>query len=494
VRAPSRAFAIGALAFTLAIISARLALAQREWFYGDDFFFLTWVRDPHWTWRETLMPTSARMIAAYRPLGLDGYFLANFALFGWNAFGYYATGLMLQALTGYAVFRIARHYGLEWRVAAATGLLVLAAKPSSTATYEIADHNYICAAAATTFAVAWFLDHLRSGRARERWASCAMLAVAVLSNEISVGMPLVAFIASLFAYTGPLLERARKSVLSLAPHLVVIILFVDFRLSGIPTRQAGWFYDLDVSLDVASNTRGNLEYVMGGKLEFYVALALVAAVAALHWWRRRRGTPFEINSAGVQIALISSVWLAAIVLPLSVLALPATRFALVLLPAAALVLGATSESLLPMLRPAWRTPALLLALALLTPFQGMRERLERPKGAAYREAHAVATRALQENTSSSCVTVVCNGPGLANASQCARFRDGALKGQLWSSVDPRRYLAVEFSESGSEAFLERVRNVHDCVRFYLQRDLSVSTEPPSNALHASLSSARRPEN
>jgi hypothetical protein len=486
----ARGFTLGATALALAIIGIRLTLANREWFYGDDFFFLAWLRDPHWSWHETFLPSSARLIAAYRPLGLDSYFIANFALFGWNALGYYVTGLVLQALTGFGVARIALHYGLEWRVAIASGLAMLIAKPCTTATYEIVDHNYICAAAATTFALSFFLDYLRSRRERERWASCSLFAIAALSNEIAACLPLVAFMAALFAHKGSLRERAHISALALAPHVVVLVLFLDFRVSGVPTRQLGWFYDVDVSLDMVSNTRGNLEYALGGEPGFYAGLALVAAVAGVGFVRIRRGEAFDAGSKLVQLALVSSVWLAATVLPFSVLALPATRFALVLLPPLALLLGAAGEFLLPRLQPAWRTPALLLSLLLIAPWQGVAERFKHPKGAAYRDAHAIAVRGLRANTLSTCVTIVCNGPGLANASQCAGFRDGAFHSAFWQSVEPDRPLDVDYSESKSVEFLEQVRNVHDCVRFYLRNDLSVSTEPPNSTLAASLLSAR----
>jgi hypothetical protein len=490
VRRETRGFLLGAVALAVVIVGLRLAIGAREWFYGDDFFFLTWVRDAHWSWHETFIPSSARLIAAYRPLGLDGYYVANFALFGWNAFGYYVTGLSFQALTGYAVFRIARYYGLDRRVALASGLVMLVAKPSGTATYQVADHNYICAAMATALALLWFLDYLRSGRARERWASCFMLAIAVLCNEISVSMPLTAFVAALFVQSGPLLARARRSAGALWPHLAVVVLFLDFRLSGVPTRQLGWFYDVDVGLDMLSNTRGNLELVMGGKLALWAAGLLLALVAWSRFARHRRGVAFDASSQLVQLALVGAVWLGTTLLPFAVLALPTTRFALALLPPAALLLGAIWEALLPLLRPAFRTPALLCALTLLTPWRESLGHLDVSKGAAYRDAHAVAVQALQANTQSSCVTVVCNGPGLANGSQCALFRDGGFYTAFWTSIDPKRDLAVDYSESGSEAFLERVRNVHDCVRFYLSRDLTVSTEPPSSAGEASLLSAR----
>jgi hypothetical protein len=490
LRRDARVFTLGAVALALLIVGLRLMIGAREWFYGDDFFFLTWVREPHWSWRETFLPSTARWIAAYRPLGLDGYFVANFAMFGFDVFGYYVTGLVLQALTGWVIVRIALYYGLSRPVALASGLFVLVAKPSSTATYEIANHNYICAALGTTMALAWFLTFLRSGRALERWASSVMLAIAVLCNETAASMVLTAFVAALFVHSGTLLVRARKSAHALWPHLVVLVLFFDFRLSGVPSRQQGWFYDVDLGLDMVSNSRGNLEYVLGGELGLCAAFGLVAAVAWSRFARSRRGVPFIAGSPLVQLTVISATWLGATLLPFAVLALPASRFGLVLLPPAALLLGASCEALLPWLRPALRSPALLLALALLAPWHDLREHMDASKGAAYRDAHALAVQTLRANTSSSCVTVVCNGPGLANASQCARFREGAFDSAFWRMAEPQRELAVDYCEGGSEAFLEQVRNVQDCMRFYLKPDLSVSTEPPHGARQATLLSAR----
>jgi hypothetical protein len=173
---------------------------------------------------------------------------------------------------------------------------------------------------------------------------------------------------------------------------------------------------------------------------------------------------------------VAALWLGLTLLPFSVLALPAVRFALALLPAAALLGGVLCDWLLARVPSRWRAAALLCALALVPSWQEMLTKLEHPRGAVYRDAHEVIARAYA-NSQQSCITVVCNGPGLADASQCANFREGAFLSALWESVDPNRHLLLEFSEAGSAAFLERVRNVDDCMRFYLRRDLTLSTVP-----------------
>jgi hypothetical protein len=474
-----RGFALGALLLLGAALGLRCAIAHREWFYSDDFFFLGTVRDHHFRWLETFLPTHSRVIPAYRPLGLDGYFFANFALFGWNAFGYYMSALAVQLATAFMVVRIARHYALDRRAAWAGGLFALLAGPSCVASYEVAEHNYLCAALGSACSIAWFLDDLARPRVWLRWLSCLALLFALLSNEVCASLPLVACLAA--ALAEPQLEpraRVRRALLASWPQILVAGLYVDFKFSGVPMRQDSWFYDVDISSDMLSNTLGNLAYVTGGQLRLF-GLALAALL--LLGWRVRAGGALRLDAHAFAPAAVGGAWLLLTLLPFSVLALPASRFGLVQLPAAGLLFATLLDAALglaPAQLGSWLT---LAALALLTPWADMLLALRAPRGAIYRDAYAVLARELPESDVA-CVTVLCDGPELASDAQCEAFKDGTFNGALLRAIVVNQELPVEFRDRRTASNFEATagsEEAPECVRYYLKPDMTLSREAPA---------------
>jgi hypothetical protein len=448
-------------------LGLRLAIAAREWFIADDFFFLAQVQDAHWSFREALLPTRSRTLAVYRPIGLDGYFLLNFALYGWNAFGYYLSALALQALTALALFRIALHYRLDARVAWTLFPLVLLAAPSTLASYAVAEHNYICAALGYSTCLAALIADLTRPRGWLRWSSYVALVFGLLSNEVCTTLPWVAWVAAFVELRHQArVARLRRACAITWPYFALTGLFVDFKLSGVPTRQDTWFYDVDISSDLLGNLLGNLALVHGGNL----LLALVAAAAGLLVVRARRGQAGTFGHARVAALLVFGAWLLATSLPFSVLAVPASRFALLQLPAAALLWAVLLDFAFTYTSPKLQPALLLLALTVLVPWPRMLSLLEAPRGTAFRRAYEVLARDLPASDAN-CVTVVCN----ASRHACADFNHGTRGGALWRAVVPNRTLSVEFSDATA---LDK-RASERCLRYYLTTELALTREPPA---------------
>jgi len=479
MKSPNRAFVWGLCSVLGLGVGLRLAIAAREWFISDDFFFLAQIQDSSWSFQEALLPTRPRLIAAYRPVGLDGYFLLNFELFGWHAFGYYVSALSLQLLTGLLIVRIALGYGIDRRAAWIAGASVLLAAPSTLASYAVAEHNYICAALCYSAALGMLLDELARPRAWLRLASYATLILGLLSNEVCMTFPLVAGLAALLSSPGNLRRSLYYALRVTWPYAVITALYLDFKLTGVPLHQENWFYEVDLGSDMLRNLAGNLAHVHGG----YTALGIIAALAVtLGVLRARgaRGAHWPLGAGPRNAALVGVSWLLATSLPFTVLALPASRFALLQLPAAALLWAVLLDAALPYLRPAWHVPALLAALCLLTPWLRMLETQRAPRGAAFREAYQVLARELPHSPSL-CVRVICDRPQLATRQQCDTFRDGTFGGALLRAVVANRPLTVDFSEAastndGSEPPI--------CQQYYLTPELALTTEAP-RALHAS---------
>jgi hypothetical protein len=452
-------------------IGLRLAISAREWFIKDDFFFLAMIQNSHWTFREALLPTRTRLIAAYRPIGLDAYFLLNFALYGWNALGYYVTGLVLQALSAWMLVRMALGYRLDPRVALSAGALVLLAAPSTLASYAVAEHNYICAATCYSVCLTALLAELRRPRLWQRLLSYAVLTLGLLSNEVCATLPAVALLAAYLQVPGDTRRvRLRSAAGATWPYFVIAGLYIDFKLSGVPSRQRDWFYDVDVSSDMLGNLFGNLAHVHGGA----GMLVAVAAAAALVVWATIRGKLAPLGTGAKAAVLVGSAWMLATSLPFAVLALPASRFALLQLPAAVLLWAVILDTAIKALRPQLQSYALLAAIVLLTPWPRMLHALDAPRGAAFRRAYEVVARDLPASESS-CVTIVCDSPELASRPQCEAFRDGTFGGALWRAVVPERWLDIEFTD---ETTLNASPDQFACLRYYLTPELALTHEPP----------------
>lgn len=452
-------------------LGLRLALAAREWFITDDFFFLALIQDPHWSFREALLPTRPRVIAAYRPIGLDGYFLANFALYGWNALGFYVTALALQAFTAYMLARVALHYQLDRRVACCAAALVLLAAPSTLASYAVAEHNYICAAAAYGACLAALVAELKRPNLWQRLGAYVALSLGLLSNEVCATFPAVAWLAAYVHLAGQTRSARVRGASSVTwPYFVITGLYIDFKLSGVPMRQDSWFYDVDIGTDMLSNMLGNLFYVHGS----YVALGALAAVALLLVAARLRGAIASLGRGPRAALIVGAAWLLATSLPFSVLALPASRFALLQLPAAVLLWAVLFDTVCKQLRPALQSTVLLAALVLLTPWSRMLHALDAPRAEPFRRAYQVVSQDLP-GSDFNCVSVVCTGPKLASEQQCDTFRAGTFGGALWRSVVPDRPLSVDFIDVSA---MSEGADRPDCLRYYLTPELALAHEPP----------------
>ena len=476
---------IAALAFGL-----RLWISAHAFFTTDDFYFLELVQSPRWSWREVFLPTHSRFVAAYRPLGLDGYFYWNFALFGWSAFGYYVTAILLQCATAAVVFRIARQLDFEPRSALLAALLTACAGPTLSASYAVNEHNYLCAALFYASSVMWFIDYQAFRRRHTLLLSSAAMLAGTLSNDVCATLPILLFG---IAFAGAWGEResvageprwqaavdcSRSALASTWPHFILAALFVDFLLYGVPRASLNWFYEPDFGLDAISNTLDNLANVFGGRLRL-LALALALVVVFVFW----RGPRLR----GVASGALPLSWLLLGFLPFAILAFPATRFALLQLPAAALCVAWLGGAVVRRVRGEWRQSAALLALACLCiPWEGTFALLRSPPGQAQREAYLVAKPVLS-GRSLDCVRVLCGGEGQANMSECASFRDTIFGGALFRAMLPQRAVLIEFEDARLN--MGPYYAQMECVRFELQRDLRLVPLAEPAATHATLSHA-----
>jgi hypothetical protein len=474
-----RGFLTGACAVVLAAIGLRLWVSAHEWFISDDFYFLSLVRSGDFSWREVFLPTHTRVIGVYRPLGLDGYYYVNFALFGWNAFGFYVVGLLLHVATAFVTYGIGRKLGLDERLAIFAGVLVLTADPGITGTYCACVHNYLLAGLFYALCVSWAIDSIRSheGSGRKRWtlwASLGALVLGLLSNDVCTTAPAVVFALGLqhqglSLHREPLLRAARVAL----PHAIVVALFVDFRINGVPmpVRQDSWFYEIDVGPDMLSNTWGNFALIAGDALR--LGAVLLALGLALGWAATRgEGVRQSVRARLGATLFPCAMWLLAAAFPFSVLAFPHPRFALVLEAPAVLALCALLDALLPLVpRPRVAAYGLLAVCALALPWGAAIARVRHPDGAVHRRNFVLLDQLMHgPRPAPEQVDIAYGAPGLADAKALERFRWETFGGAIVHAVAPEKATEVEFRDLGdpSSETCER------CTTLYLHEDLGLS--------------------
>jgi hypothetical protein len=483
---PQLGFVVGLACIAALAFGLRLWISAHAFFSYDDFYFLEMVQSPRWSWREVFVPTHTRFIAAYRPFGLDGYFYWNFALFGWNAFGYYMSAIVLQCATAAVVFRIARQQDFEPRIALLATLLAACAGPSVFATYAVNEHNYLCAALCYALSVTWFLEYQNYRRPHALILSTVAMLVGTLSNDVCATLPILLFgiaFADAWAkrervlgaprWQAPL-DCSRNALASTWPHFMLAALFVDFLLCGVPRTSLNWFYEADFGLDAIGNTIGNLAYTVGGKPRL-LALALLTLFV---FWRGRK-----LRAAS---GVLAASWLLLGFLPFAVLALPASRFALLQLPAAALCVAWLGSVLDRRIHgESFRNVSLLALACLCIPWEGSFELLRSPPGQLQRAAFVVAKNTLS-GRNPDCVRVLCAGEGMANLGECGTFKEKVFGGALFRAV-VQHEMPVEFEDA--RLHMDPYYAQMECVRFELRPDLTLVPLAEPAASHATLSQA-----
>lgn len=466
-----------ACALGATVLGLRLWIASREWFLADDFYFLDYVQRPDWSWAELFLPTEARLIAAYRPLGLEGYFFAGFQAFEWWAFGYYMLGLATQLSTAALCARIARQLGLSTSAALIAAMVVTCAGPGLTATHAVNVHNYLLAGLCYALGVSLGLDALHGKRFAQA-GTCAALAIGVLCNEMCASLPLVlAIAAACQARVEGLRERLLRAAQAALPTAIVVGLFVDFRASAVPLRQEGWFYEVDLGIDMLWNAAGNLALVVGGPIALAALSALLlGGVIAL----AKRGILRDALATHGAPLWIAGSWLAVSILPFSVLAFPHPRFALFALAPFGLLAGTVLDAVLERAaRPSWVVLGALAMIALAVPWSDAIAHGLYPEGAANRASVAMLRALLQAHRGAppNGFEIAYGGARLADEEQLERFRWETFGGGLVHAVSPGKPLQVAFVDV-SRPNEPPTQPCDNCLRLYLRPSLQLTASAP----------------
>jgi hypothetical protein len=452
----------------LLLLAACLVVASYEWFSADDFAFLSHVRLVPWSWSDVFLPVEKRFWWAYRPLGMESFYYAAYRLFGVEPWGYFAVVILVHFLTAPIVYGLGRQLGFDRRIAALAAVLAVSRRPSLTVLYYGAIFHYVAANLLYCASLWFFLEH---GRRKARWpwpASILSLALALLCNEVSVTLPLLLVLASLFVdrfqITRASLVRAAGRT---APHFALAVLFLTVRFAIIEQRPAPRLYVAELGPNVITNYGDLLLllYGRGWELGVVVSVAVIAGAGAVQ--ARDSGGLGDL----ARVHALCLPWILGLLAPFVILPFPHPRFAMAAEVPACLLFASYLELLWRACAPAWRRALELSLLALLlalTPWSTFEDHVRRPRGAVPKAFEEVLDLDGPRLKSGSRVVVLFGAPGLADDASAAAFRTLVYEGSLVRAFFPDRHLEVRFQSVARG--VERDILCPSCVHYALRAD------------------------
>lgn len=226
----SRPFFAVCLGLGLLLVGLCVWLARAEYFFGDDFLFLRRAQQPR-DWAEVFVSFRPRGWWSYRPLSIEVFFSALYAIAGLNSFPYLLTSLVVHFATGALVYRVATQLGIDRRVAIFAALLDVAMYPSLNGElFWTSAFQTVLGTFFYVLTVSLFLDYLTRGRRTvfQVAASLAMIA-GLLSNELAMTLPGTLVVLALVFGKGGASSRIPDTLRACAPMIVILGLYVPFR-------------------------------------------------------------------------------------------------------------------------------------------------------------------------------------------------------------------------------------------------------------------------
>jgi len=309
---PSRAYVAATLVVVLALAAACVILASREWFYGDDFYFLRGAQTGR-DWWHTFLPLGERGWWSYRPLTIEVYFSALFALAGLDPFPYLLASLVLHFASGAVVWRIARRLDFDPRVAMFVGAASVALYPSLEGSlFWASGFQTVAGCFFYVLCVALFLEYRLRNDRRFQAASVAAFVATLLSNELGMTLPGPLLLLGFHVAEGTFGARVRTALRASLPHLLLLLAYVPFRYLLIgPSRlpMPGGYYLPHLGWHVLSNVGGFFVLLLQATpAATWFVLALVALGSAV---AAARGELGRLAS----LSLVLGGWLLATMVP-----------------------------------------------------------------------------------------------------------------------------------------------------------------------------------
>ncbi len=422
-------------------------IASQEWFTSDDFAFLVHVqRADSWRWSDVFLPLRERFWPFYRPLGMETYFWLGLRVFGLHAAGFFAVSLGLHFASGALLYRIARQWGFSAPGALAAAFLSVSRPPTLGEIYWGSVFHYVASRFLVLAALALFQRDRRGGARLAQAGSCAMLALALLCNEVNVLLPLLLVLGAVAAEPGDAALRvALRAGRRALPHLALVGAYLVLRFVLLAPSELRELHTPGVGMHVPRNAWTLVQEVFGGAGGLVLA-GLGALAVGL--WLRRVGRFAGEGRRALRTSAVCLGWLGLAAAPFAMLPFPQARYAMLLEPAASLLVGVWLDAGFR-LAASRRPRAAQLALAALViaaiPFGTLAARIAQPSSAPLlRLLEAVESLpGLRDDTR---VVVLYGAPGLADAQRAAGLRVLAYNGEVLAALHPESRRSLRFQD------------------------------------------------
>jgi hypothetical protein len=438
------------LAVAVCLFSACLLLADKQFFWGDDFPYLAKVRGLPWSWREVFLPRQPGFNWSYRPLAYETFFYVGDRILGLNPFGYLAVSLSVHFASGVLFWLLGLRLGLERSACAFAALLSVMRPPSLEWIFFISIFSYVLAKFWMLASVLLSLIALREERRARRVglvaASAISTGLALLANEVAIATPaIVAVGLMLDGRLRPQRLAWRRLVSHLAPHVLITTVWgiVRFKLAVLPDQSS--MYARDLSVDILWRAEYLIEFVLGSTVPFSVLSLWTLVpwvVAATGRTIRRRVRDWPLHAVAVGF-----VWLASVEWIFAPFVFPQVRYALLLEVPVCLLVGAGATV-------AWRCAPLgarpllacaaALSITVTIPFAALRLNWIAPRG-----DHAKALLGLVERDPSlyfTKIVLLYGGANMASAQVAGDYTYSIWYGAAFKAFFPNRFLSFEMQD------------------------------------------------
>lgn len=382
-----RNFLYCGLAIIAATFAASIWVASKEWFWGDDFIFLTQAQQSR-DWWQVFFPLEPRLWWSYRPLTIDVFFAAGFALVGMRALPFFLVILLVHFATAALLYRIALQLGFERRIAFFTGCLLVLMYPTLHEIFWVSAFQPVAAIFFYLLAVTVFLRYLERGNPGWLFASLGAQVLTLMSNELGVTLPGVLGILSLAYGSGGTRSRLAATVRRVWPHALVMVAYMvcRFIVFAPPKMSApAFYYKPRIGFHIFRNL-GSYVGFLAHEEWFYGAV--VAALLLLGWAAVLGDSKTRARRSLLVRTAVTVGWMLAAAVPFAGMWFAQQRMAMVQEAPFCLLLGAHLDAVWSkwgVWRPRameWSMVALLIAAV---PYATLWERAHEPRGAIGRQ-------------------------------------------------------------------------------------------------------------
>lgn len=433
----------------LGLASVCMWAASRQWFFADDFAFLSMAQSPR-PWSDVFVPLRGRLWWAYRPLTTDVFFRAGLQVFGLRPLGYLCVSLAAHFGTGFVVYRLARLLGLRPAVALATAVFSRFRYPSMSEVFWISCFQYTATILFYSLSVLFFLSAAQGRHTRRlEFFAAASLTAALFSNELSVTIPLVMVLASLYV------ERVKDHrclwivAKRTAGYLLIVAAYAVFRLRviGPPALRPPPAYDLKLGWHVFAHFYDYFLFVFGSGRHLLV-FVLVGFVPALRCLSSRGSEERRF----VKASLFCVGWSAVATFPQGLMTWAGPRWAIPLEVPLSLLGGLLVEHLRRRFSGRGRSVFDLILLAAIigsVPYSALWRAIAKPRGVYAKNFVESVAATLPRVPQNSHIVVLFGGKGMGDSKGAEELRVALFGGVA---------LRVWFREKGTAL------EIHDATR------------------------------